>query len=254
MNGTQLIAEERERQINEEGWTPAHDAQWKAQELGFAARCYLDKGVNLIPRLYDPSPFWPWDNAWWKPSKDPVRNLVKAGALIAAEIDRLQRLPGSNCPLCKQATLVQRNGRNVCATENCGWCEWCNDKCGIHTTGGCKGPQGQEGEPAQPRVVCLCGSTRFRDEFTEANRRETMAGNIVLAPGVFAHSGDPLTDEDKRRLDELHLRKIDHADSVLVINPNGYIGDSTRREIEYARSKGKPVSFTHNIMICDDPS
>jgi len=95
-------------------------------------------------------------------------------------------------------------------------------------------------------VVCLCGSTRFRDEFTEANRRETMAGRIVVAPGVFAHSGDPLTDEDKRRLDELHLRKIAMADSVLVVNPGGYIGDSTRREIAYAERTGKPVGYTHN--------
>jgi hypothetical protein len=80
----------------------------------------------------------------------------------------------------------------------------------------------------------------------EANRRETMAGRIVVAPGVFAHSGDPLTDEDKRRLDELHFRKIDMADSVLVVNPGGYIGDSTRREIAYAESTGKPVTYTHN--------
>jgi hypothetical protein len=76
-----------------------------------------------------------------------------------------------------------------------------------------------------------------------------MAGRIVVAPGVFAHSGDPLTDDDKRRLDELHLRKIDMADSVLVVNPGGYIGDSTRREIEYATRTGKPVGYTHNDQI-----
>lgn len=96
---------------------------------------------------------------------------------------------------------------------------------------------------AIPTVVCLCGSTRFRDEFTEANFRETKAGRIVVAPGVFAHSGDILTEEEKRQLDELHLRKIDMADSVLVINPGGYIGDSTRREIRYALAAGKPVAY-----------
>jgi hypothetical protein len=96
-----------------------------------------------------------------------------------------------------------------------------------------------------PTVVCLCGSTRFRDEFIEANRRETMTGRIVLAPGVFMHSGDHITDDDKRRLDELHLRKIDMASHVLVINPGGYIGESTRREIAYARATGKSVEFTH---------
>ena len=98
-------------------------------------------------------------------------------------------------------------------------------------------------------VVCLCGSTRFRDEFTEANRRETMAGKIVLAPGVFGHSGDPLTDADKDRLDRLHFEKIDMADSVTVVNPGGYIGDSTRREIAYAESTGKPVVYTHNSLL-----
>lgn len=74
-----------------------------------------------------------------------------------------------------------------------------------------------------------------------------MAGRIVVAPGVFAHSGDPLTDEDKIMLDELHLRKIDISDSVLVINTNGYIGDSTRREIEYATARGKPVRYIEPI-------
>ncbi|KFO67836.1 hypothetical protein ER57_07845 [Smithella sp. SCADC] len=97
-----------------------------------------------------------------------------------------------------------------------------------------------------PDVVCLCGSTRFRSEFTEANRRETMAGRIVVAPGVFAHSGDQLTEDDKQRLDELHFRKIDMADSVLVVNPGGYIGDSTRREIDYAHRTGKPVAYTYS--------
>jgi hypothetical protein len=97
--------------------------------------------------------------------------------------------------------------------------------------------------------VCLCGSTRFRDEFTEANRLNTMEGNIVLAPGVFGHSGDPLTDADKRRLDDLHLRKIDMADCVQVVNPGGYIGESTRKEIAYAKAHGKPVAYTHNVEL-----
>jgi hypothetical protein len=98
----------------------------------------------------------------------------------------------------------------------------------------------------KPLVVCLCGSTRFRAEIEEANRDATMAGKIVLAPGVFVHSGDPVMDVDKRRLDDLHLRKIDMADKVLVVNPGGYIGESTRREIEYAKLTGKPVAYTHN--------
>ncbi len=80
-----------------------------------------------------------------------------------------------------------------------------------------------------------------------ANRDLTLAGAIVVAPGVFTHR-EPLgkiTDEQKAALDALHLRKIDLADRVLVINPGGYIGESTRREIGYARATGKPVSFTN---------
>ncbi|MGG7653538.1 hypothetical protein [Kocuria rosea] len=102
----------------------------------------------------------------------------------------------------------------------------------------------ERAEPSSPRVVCICGSTRFRAEITEANRVETMAGRIVVAPGVYGHDGDPMTDEDKTRLDELHRRKIDLADEVLVVNPDGYIGHSTRLEIGYAVLSGKPVRYT----------
>lgn len=96
-----------------------------------------------------------------------------------------------------------------------------------------------------PHVVCLCGSTRFRAEIEAANRLATMEGHVVLAPGVFGHSGDPMTDDDKRRLDELHLIKIDMSNEVRVVNPGGYIGESTRREINYATRIGKPISYTH---------
>lgn len=75
----------------------------------------------------------------------------------------------------------------------------------------------------------------------EANRALTFAGAIVVAPG---ESGEAVTDDQKAALDELHLRKIDLADRVLVVNPGGYVGESTRREIAYARAAGKPVSFT----------
>ncbi|MGE4544198.1 MAG: hypothetical protein AB7D06_08815 [Pedobacter sp.] len=98
-----------------------------------------------------------------------------------------------------------------------------------------------------PPVVCLCGSTRFFDAFRDANRAETMEGKIVLAPGVFGHCGDPLTDDDKLRLDILHYWKIDLADEVLVLNVGGYIGSSTQNEIEYAKRTGKPVRFLEAI-------
>lgn len=94
-----------------------------------------------------------------------------------------------------------------------------------------------------PVIVTLCGSTRFRDEFTRINRDLTRAGVIVLAPGVFGHDGDPFTDADKVRLDALHKDKIRIAGSVYVVNPGGYIGQSTREEIAYAEKLGKPVQY-----------
>jgi hypothetical protein len=101
--------------------------------------------------------------------------------------------------------------------------------------------------PDRPRVVVLCGSTRFRGEMADVNRAETLAGRIVVAPGVFAHDGDAITDEQKANLDALHLRKIDLADEVIVVNVGGYIGDSTRAEIAYAIEVGKPVRYLEPI-------
>lgn len=94
----------------------------------------------------------------------------------------------------------------------------------------------------KPTVVCLCGSTRFLDAFTKANRDETLAGRIVLSVGMFGHSeGLDMNGPVKEKLDQLHLRKIDLADEVLVLNVGGYIGESTRRELAYARDTGKVI-------------
>jgi len=93
--GIELIAEERVRQVAQEGWTPGHDDEHKRGELALAAACYACEDYDPQPTL-TANPFklapshWPWDWSWWKP-KDHIRNLVRAGALIAAEIDRLQR-------------------------------------------------------------------------------------------------------------------------------------------------------------------
>lgn len=104
--------------------------------------------------------------------------------------------------------------------------------------------------PTFPRIVCLCGSTRFKDAFEEANYLETMAGRIVLSVGFYMHAsgnrhGENIgaTPEQKIALDLLHRRKIDLADEVLVLNVGGYVGESTRGEIEYAEAAGKPVRY-----------
>jgi hypothetical protein len=108
--------------------------------------------------------------------------------------------------------------------------------------------------PPRPPVVCLCGSTRFYDEFRRANLRLTLDGQIVLSIGYDTRSDADLAAAAelgndpsviKTRLDELHKRKIDLADYVLVLNVGGYIGESTRSEISYARTLGKPVRYLH---------
>lgn len=95
------------------------------------------------------------------------------------------------------------------------------------------------------KVITLCGSTRFKDQFLEAQKRLTLVGNIVISVGLFGHSGDDevWTEGTKEMLDDMHKRKIDMADGIYVINVGGYIGQSTRSEIEYAQSQGKTVEY-----------
>ena len=127
----------------------------------------------------------------------------------------------------------------------------------------------------KPTVVCLCGSSRFKDAFVEANRNETLAGRIVLSIGMFGHhEGLDMDGPVKQMLDDLHKRKIDLADEVLVLNPKRawclnherwtdpldgeyccvnveqrpYIGPSTRSEIEYAQTHGKPIRYLEPIV------
>lgn len=106
--------------------------------------------------------------------------------------------------------------------------------------------------PDRPRVVVLCGSSRFGEAFQEANLRETVAGRIVLSIGCDLRDDHELWPDETERerlkaeLDELHKRKIDLADEVLVVSDEvGYFGDSTASEIAYAVKLGRPVRFVH---------
>lgn len=98
-------------------------------------------------------------------------------------------------------------------------------------------------------VVTLCGSTRFREQFEEIQRELSLQGKIVLSVGCFGHSGDLPAEhcQDghpvKERLDSLHIRKIDFAEEVYVIDPGGYIGTSTAREIAHATRTRKPIRY-----------
>ena len=95
------------------------------------------------------------------------------------------------------------------------------------------------------KVITLCGSTRFKEQFLEAQKRLTLDGNIVISVGLFGHSGDDevWTEGTKEMLDDMHKRKIDMADAIYVINVGGYIGESTRSEIDYAARHGKEILF-----------
>ena len=94
-------------------------------------------------------------------------------------------------------------------------------------------------------VVTLCGSTKFKDDFIETQKRLTLQGYIVISVGLFGHSGDDLNNS-KEMLDDMHKRKIDLADEIYVINKNGYIGSSTKSEIEYAKAHGKKITYLEN--------
>lgn len=103
-------------------------------------------------------------------------------------------------------------------------------------------------EQSSPTIVCLCGSTRFSDAFQKANLDETLAGRIVLTVGCMTHSDRELgesviTPEIKVKLDELHKKKIDLSDEILVLNVGGYIGESTAGEIAHAFARGKRIRF-----------
>ena len=112
-------------------------------------------------------------------------------------------------------------------------------------------------------VITLCGSTRFRSAYEEALKRLTLEGNIVISAGVFGHSGDSEVwgsggENDpsavKEMLDDMHLRKIDMADIVYILNVGGYTGESTRAEIAYAQAAGKEIRYLEEDLALRIPA
>ena len=95
------------------------------------------------------------------------------------------------------------------------------------------------------KIITLCGSTKFKEWFISEQKRLTLEGNIVISVGLFGHSGDDevWTENTKEMLDDMHKRKIDLSDEIFVINVDGYIGSSTKSEIEYATLMKKPVIY-----------
>lgn len=93
-------------------------------------------------------------------------------------------------------------------------------------------------------VITLCGSTKFKDTFLEVQKKLTLEGNVVISVGLFSgYDNTPISKEEKELLDDIHRQKIDMANEIFVINVNGYIGESTKKEIEYALSKNKKIRY-----------
>lgn len=102
------------------------------------------------------------------------------------------------------------------------------------------------------KVITLCGSTKFKDEFMKVQKKLTLDGNIVISVGLFGYSGDQevwdgmdegTLSKTKKMLDDMYKRKIDMADEIFVINVGGYIGESTKSEIEYAKKHCKNINY-----------
>jgi hypothetical protein len=102
------------------------------------------------------------------------------------------------------------------------------------------------------KIVCLCGSTRFKEAFEEANKHETLKGNIVLSVGWYGHCEDtPVPEEQKESLDELHLDKIRMADEIIFLNVGGYLGDSSLNELDFACKQHKKIRFLEPDNLSD---
>ena len=98
--------------------------------------------------------------------------------------------------------------------------------------------------PDECKVICLCGSTKFKKSFEKINAILTLNSKVVLAPAVWAHYDRiEISNDQKFELDKLHKQKIFLADAIFVINENGYWGNSTKSEIEYATNLNKPVFY-----------
>ena len=96
--------------------------------------------------------------------------------------------------------------------------------------------------------ITLCGSTKFKDEFTMINTKLTLAGHIVYSVASFIHSEEnTITEEQKKKLDLIHLKKINESDAIVVLNVDNYIGESTGKEIEWAKINDKIIFYLENI-------
>ncbi len=110
--------------------------------------------------------------------------------------------------------------------------------------------------PKKYNIITLCGSTKFKKAFFEVQKELTLKGNIVLSLGLFAKSGDEdifanmdaeTFKKTKEMLADMHKRRIDLSDEIFVINVGGYIGNSTKEEIEYAKKTNKKITYLEPV-------
>jgi len=167
------------------------------------------------------------------------------------------------CEVCEEcgSTLAESPDTHLEPTEH-QWKTQFNQDTGKPEYERCRVCGARRHLPEGPKIICLCGSTRFKNHFVEHNLEETLAGKIVLSIGcdmrsdedIFGHMSPEEFAETKRQLDELHKRKIDLADEVLILNVGGYIGESTQSELDYAIAHGKFVrmlegGLTYNSLV-----
>jgi len=150
------------------------------------------------------------------------------------------------CPFCDVWMVREYDGEEVCPQCN----SYFDDYESIAHTLKCLAFYDAKPRADRPTIVCLCGSTRFMEAFFDEGWRLTLEGKIVLSVGVCkhadedgAHGAEALGPDVVKQLDELHLRKIDLADEVRILNVGGYIGESTGKELAYARKQGKVIRF-----------
>ena len=145
--------------------------------------------------------------------------------------------------------IKNNNGYCISQEQNDGTKCVCEEFKEQNHSGWCK--CGQFYKILKSQKICLCGSTKFKDLFLKIARDLTLQGNIVMMPMLFIHSDNELVNEDERQfLSEVHKAKIADADLIYVINPQGYIGDSTIDEINWAISLGKKIKYLEENTNC----
>lgn len=99
--------------------------------------------------------------------------------------------------------------------------------------------------------ITLCGSIRFKGEFLKWNKELTLQGHVVYSVVCFGHPDDVPSESEKQMLERIHMLKIDYSDEIFVLDVDGYIGETTRREIAYAKLKNRKIKYLSEILNKD---